>query len=70
MLVVFTLLLVLSLVGPAVFAQHIRGALEGTVTDPNGALVLRLGFICPWYSTGLSVRVPGRLLGRFSSALC
>ena len=35
---VAVLLLLLAL-SPTVLAQHIRGAVEGTVTDPNGAVI-------------------------------
>ena len=32
-------LLLLVVFSPAAYAQHIRGALEGTVLDANGAVV-------------------------------
>jgi hypothetical protein len=32
-------LVFLFVLSPAAFSQHFRGALEGTVKDPNGAVV-------------------------------
>src|SRR5215470_12527136 len=59
----FALLLVL---GSSVMAQHIRGALEGTVTDPNGAVLSGAKVSVKNDATGAEVRVTANERGYFN----
>ena len=59
----FGLMLVLAPLAPA---QHIRGALEGTVTDQNQALVQGAAISVKSVSTGVETKVATDAQGRFS----
>jgi len=59
----FGLMLVLAPLAPA---QHIRGALEGTVTDQNQALVQGAAITVKSVSTGVETKVATDAQGRFS----
>ena len=58
-----SLMLVLA---PLALAQHIRGALEGTVTDQNQALVQGAAITVKSVSTGAETKVATDAQGRFS----
>jgi hypothetical protein len=59
--------LVLMLVlAPLALAQHIRGALEGTVTDQNQALVQGAAITVKSVSTGVETKAATDAQGRFS----
>src|SRR5215475_5958261 len=59
----FALLLVL---GGSVMAQHIRGALEGTVTDPNGAVLSGARVSVKNDATNVEVKVAANDRGYFT----
>jgi carboxypeptidase family protein len=59
----FALLLAL---GSSVMAQHIRGALEGTITDPNGAALLGAKVTVKNDATSVEVRVTANDRGYFN----
>src|ERR1044071_7483196 len=59
----FVLMLVLA---PLAIAQHIRGALEGTVTDQNQALVQGAALTVKSVSTGVETKAATDAQGRFS----
>jgi len=59
----FALALLLSL---TVMAQHIRGALEGTVADPNGALLSGAKVIVKNDATGAEATTTANDRGYFS----
>jgi hypothetical protein len=59
----FALLLVL---GPSILAQHIRGALEGTITDPNGAVLSGAKVSVKNDATSVEVKVTANDRGYFN----
>jgi carboxypeptidase family protein len=59
----FALLLAL---GSSVIAQHIRGALEGTITDPNGAVLSGAKVTVKNDATNVEVRVTANDRGYFN----
>src|SRR5258705_10948166 len=58
--------LLLVVLTPAVSAQHIRGALEGTVSDANGAVVQGASVKIKSGSTGAETTAPTDERGRFN----
>src|SRR6185295_10840823 len=58
-------LLMLVAVGPALKAQHIRGALEGSVKDPNGAIVQGATVTLRNSATGREITATTNDEGRF-----
>jgi hypothetical protein len=58
--------LMLVMLSPAAFGQHIRGALEGTVNDPNGAVVQGASVSLRSASTGAESTATSDERGRFN----
>src|SRR5262249_2892039 len=59
-------LLLMLVLTPLALAQHIRGALEGTVTDQNQALVQGAAVTVKSVSTGVETKAATDAQGRFS----
>jgi hypothetical protein len=59
-------LALLSVLGHTVFAQHIRGAIDGTVNDPNEAAVPGATVTLTNDATGVSINATTNDLGKFT----
>src|SRR5713226_2403931 len=63
---VFGFLLMVVMLSPVAVAQHIRGALEGSVYDPNGALVPGASVTLRNVSTGAEIKTTTNDSGGFN----